>query len=68
VASYTSSGSGNWSSASTWGGAGVPTDGDSVTIASGHVVTYDANIVGAGLAALTITGELTWSTDGTPGR
>jgi len=65
VASYTSSGSGNWSSASTWGGAGVPTDGDSVTIGSGHVVTYDANIVGTGLAALTISGELTWSTDGT---
>ena len=65
MASYTSSGSGNWSSASTWGGAGVPTDGDSVTIGSGHVVTYDANIVGTGLAALTITGELTWSTDGT---
>lgn len=65
MATYTSSGSGNWSAATTWGGAGVPTDGDTVTIASGHTVTYDVNIATSGLAALTITGDLVWSTDGT---
>src|SRR5947209_969326 len=41
---YTSSQSGNWSAAATWGGAGVPTSGDTVTIANTHTVTVDSNV------------------------
>lgn len=41
MAAYTSTQAGNWSSPSTWGGAGVPTIGDTASI--GHVVTVDTN-------------------------
>lgn len=41
MAAYTSSQAGNWSSPSTWGGAGVPTIGDTASV--GHVVTADAS-------------------------
>jgi fibronectin-binding autotransporter adhesin len=43
AASFSSSTSGNWTSAATWGGAGVPTAGDSVTINNAHTVTLTAN-------------------------
>lgn len=48
AATFTSSASGNWSSASTWTITGVDSDGkpdsdDDVTISSGHTVTADAN-------------------------
>ena len=44
MTAYTSSQSGNFSSASTWGGSGFPdTNGDTWTIASGHTVTYDVS-------------------------
>jgi hypothetical protein len=47
AASYTSSGSGNWSSSATWGGAGVPGNGDTVTISDSTTVTVsDARIIG----------------------
>ncbi|WP_143007766.1 beta strand repeat-containing protein [Daejeonella rubra] len=39
----TSSGSGNWNSTATWGGASIPVAGDDVIIASGHAVTITAN-------------------------
>jgi hypothetical protein len=39
AANYTSSMSGDWSTAATWGGAGVPTAADNVTVVSGHTVT-----------------------------
>jgi len=38
MASYSSSQSGAWNSSSTWGNAGVPADGDTVTINRGHIV------------------------------
>ncbi|HEX2832283.1 MAG TPA: hypothetical protein VHW00_04670 [Thermoanaerobaculia bacterium] len=38
-APFTSTQSGDWSSASTWGGVGVPGSGDTVTITSNHVVS-----------------------------
>ena len=43
MAAYTSSQSGNWSSASTWGGSGPPAAGDTATVANGHTVTVDVN-------------------------
>ena len=39
MAAYTTSGSGNWNDAATWGGGGYPTTGDTATIATGHTVT-----------------------------
>lgn len=41
MAAYTSTTSGNFSSAATWGGSGPPVDGDSFSIAAGTTVTYD---------------------------
>lgn len=44
MTAYTSSQSGNFSSASTWGGSGFPdTNGDTWTVANGHTVTYDVS-------------------------
>lgn len=43
MAAYTSTQTGNWSSPSTWGGSGPPGNGDTATIATGHVVTVTAN-------------------------
>ena len=56
--SYTSSQSGNWSSASTWGNAGVPGSADTVSILGGHTVTLD---VPATVTNLTLTGNVTGS-------
>ena len=44
MATYTSSQSGNFSSSATWGGAGVPGDGDRFDVSSGHTVTIDTGI------------------------
>lgn len=65
MASFTSSQSGLWSSASTWGGAGVPGNGDTVTIQSGHTVTFDVDQSGfsSGLAGLTVNGTLRFKED-----
>lgn len=65
MASFTSSQSGLWSSVSTWGDAGVPGDGDTVTIASGHTVTFDVDqsSFASGLAGLTINGTLKFKED-----
>ena len=46
MASYTSTQSGDWTNSATWGGSGVPTgSGDNATIANGHTVTFDVNLV-----------------------
>jgi hypothetical protein len=39
MATYTSSQTGNWDQASTWGGDGVPAIGDIAFVSAGHVVT-----------------------------
>jgi uncharacterized repeat protein (TIGR01451 family) len=56
AATFTSSQSGNWSSASTWGGAGVPGSADTATIQGGHTVTLDAVVT---VNTLTLSGTLT---------
>jgi hypothetical protein len=38
---FTSTQSGSWGNAATWGGAGIPGTADNVTIANGHIVTLD---------------------------
>lgn len=60
MAAITSAQSGNWSSTPTWTGGVVPVEGDTATVASGHTVTVDQNIViGADSGtALTINGVL----------
>ncbi|HEX7830096.1 MAG TPA: hypothetical protein VF787_10585, partial [Thermoanaerobaculia bacterium] len=57
AASFTSSQNGSWGSSSTWGGAGVPGAGDTVTITASHVVTVTGTE-----SALSVT------LDGTPGN
>lgn len=44
MATFTSSQSGNFSSSATWGGAGVPGDGDVFNISAAHTVTIDSGI------------------------
>jgi len=60
-AAYLSSQSGSWSTAATWGGAGVPGAGDTVKIARDHVVTAGGAVTvgsdaGTGSAAITLEG------------
>src|SRR6266542_5514955 len=56
ASTFTSSQSGNWSSASTWGGSGVPGAGDTATV--NHAVTLDVPVT---VANVTLTGTLTGS-------
>ena len=60
MATITSVGSGNWSTAGTWD-SGVPADNDTVVIAAGHTVTFDADTSGFanGIAGITITSDAT---------
>jgi hypothetical protein len=44
MATYNSSQSGNFSSSTTWGGAGVPADGDVFNVLAGHTVTINTGI------------------------
>src|ERR1041385_3309731 len=67
---FTASQSGNWSSASTWGGAGVPGAGDTASITS-FTVTLDGPVTVANLTvtnatingsqALTVTSAFNWN-------
>jgi hypothetical protein len=43
MASYTSTQSGTWDDAATWGGGGFPTIADNATIADTHTVTLDSD-------------------------
>lgn len=65
MASYTATQDGLWSQASTWGGSGVPGNGDTVTIPAGRTVTFDVDqsSFASGLAGLTVNGVLSWKTD-----
>lgn len=66
MTSYTSSGSGAWNSAATWGGVNYPQDGDTATIAASHIVTITSDVtVGTDPAnfttlAIDIAGTLKW--------
>ncbi len=59
AASYTSTQSGNWGDASTWGGAGVPGPFDEVTVSSGTTVTVEAQ--GREVGNLNVAGMLNLS-------
>jgi len=65
MTTYTSAQSGSWSSSSTWNPTGVPGNGDTVTIQSGHIVVFDADqsSLATGLASLKIDGTLTFKKD-----
>src|SRR5690606_156414 len=62
---YTSTGSGNWSSSSTWNPTGVPGNGDTVTIQPDHIVVFDVDqsSLATGLTSLRIDGTLTFKKD-----
>lgn len=47
MASYTSSGSGNWNNVATWGGGGFPVAGDTATIANTHNVNLNVDSASA---------------------
>lgn len=60
---YTSTQTGNWSDAATWGGSGYPVDGDIAIIRLAHIVTVTENATvgtngGAGVVAISDTGTL----------
>ena len=66
--SFTSSVNGNWSSAATWGGSGVPGPADSATV--NHIVTVDVPVSVTNLTlsgtlngaqGITVTSTFTWS-------
>lgn len=46
MALFTSSQSGNWNSAATWGGAGVPGAGDTVSIGAHTITVSDSRVIG----------------------
>ncbi len=54
--------SGSWSAASTWESGAVPTEGATVLVRSGHLVTYDVK-ADAAIRSLHIAGTLKFATD-----
>lgn len=62
MAAYTSTQSGNFSSAATWGGSGWPNaNTDTFTVAAGHTVTYDvATALNEGLGTCVVNAGGTW--------
>lgn len=66
MATITSVGSGNWSTAGTWD-SGVPVDGDDVIISAGHTVTFNADQSAFTTGVkITITGTLNHALTGGP--
>src|SRR5690349_4234602 len=61
AAAVTSTGTGNWSNASTWSSSQVPNSGDTVTILPGHTVTIDGAAFYAA-NAVTVQGTLQFGT------
>jgi hypothetical protein len=61
MAAYATSQAGLWSSSSTWGGAGVPSNTDTVTIT--HAVIYDVNDDTNTIASIALNtgGKLEWT-------
>ena len=61
MALITSNASGNWATGATWVGGTKPANGDSVTIAAGHIILMDEDQSGFadGIQTLTISGHAT---------
>ena len=57
----TATGDGAWSNASTWSGGRVPSAGDSVLVAAGVTVTYDA-VSDSAIACVDVAGVLRFQT------
>ena len=64
MAALTSSQSGNWTASATWGGS-TPADGDTFTIAQGHIVTINSDQrAGTGFGDILVRGNLHFATNG----
>ncbi len=64
MAALTSAQSGNWTASATWGGS-TPADGDTFTIAQGHVVTVNSDErAGTGFGNILVRGNLHFATNG----
>ncbi len=64
MAALTSSQSGNWNASATWGGS-TPADGDTFTIAQGHIVTINSDErAGTGFGDILVRGNLHFATNG----
>lgn len=64
MASLTSTQSGNWTASATWGEA-TPADGDTFTIAQGHIVTINSDErAGTGFGDILVRGNLHFATNG----
>lgn len=68
MSAYTSSGSGDFNSAATWGGGGWPQNAaDTFVVSAGHTVTLTNDNTGVALGDSTVNGLLTFSTGATTG-
>ena len=64
MAALTSAQSGNWTASATWGGS-TPADGDTFTIAQGHIVTINSDERdGTGFGDILVRGNLHFATNG----
>ena len=64
MAALTSAQSGNWTASATWGGS-TPADGDTFTIAQGHIVTINSDErAGTGFGDILVRGNLHFATNG----
>lgn len=63
ASTLTSSGSGNWTNATTWAGIGVPAAGNTMVISNGHTVTVDGNLSYTG-ASMVVHVHGTWRFNG----